>query len=181
MPLRVAISLTCPPSPCGRLSRPRTTTGTPSPWGSPPVGDPAFRARTTVRTVVGALFVTLRLATPTQSPGACREWKSKIRSRRIRRRLSLTIMGTIGRKPSCPICLIAVWSLGFMQFSFHQCRPGLDGHALRMVPEYPAFSNMLLSPLAFAFRWVRRPRGLTLNLSRVTQGSSKPRCGVLDS
>src|SRR3954447_13510574 len=26
---------TCPPSPCGRLSRPRTTTGTLSPWGRP--------------------------------------------------------------------------------------------------------------------------------------------------
>ena len=129
MPLRVAISLTCPPSPCGRLSRPRTITGTPSPWGSPPVGDPAFRARTTFRTVVGALFVTLRLATPTQSPGACREWKSKIRSHRIRRRLSLTITGTIGRKPSCPTCLIAVWSLGFMQFSFH--------HAVRVLAGMP--------------------------------------------
>jgi len=129
MPLRVAISLTCPPSPCGRLSRPRTTTGTPSPWGSPPVGDPAFRARTTSRTVAGALFVTLRLARPTQSPGACREGKSKIRSHRVRRSRSLTIMGTIGRQPSCPTCLIAVWSLGFMQFSFH--------HAVRVSTGLP--------------------------------------------
>jgi hypothetical protein len=30
---------TCPPSPCGRLSRPRTTMGAPSPWGSRPTGD----------------------------------------------------------------------------------------------------------------------------------------------
>ena len=59
------------PSPCGRLSRPRTTTGAPSPWGFPPLGDPAFRVGMTFRTVAGALFVTLRLATPTLSPGAC--------------------------------------------------------------------------------------------------------------
>lgn len=129
MPLRVAISLTCPPLPCGRLSRPRTTTGTPSPWGSPPVGDPAFRARTTSRTVAGALFVTLRSVRPTQSPGACREWKSKIPSHRVGRRLSPTTMGTIGRQPSCPICLIAVWSLGFMQSSFH--------HAVRVSTGLP--------------------------------------------
>src|SRR6266545_5188880 len=30
---------------------------------------------------------------------------------------------------------------------------------------------MLLSPTAFAFRWVRWPKGVTLNLSRVTRGS----------
>ncbi len=181
MPLRVAISLTCPPSPCGRLSRPPTTTGTPSPWGSPPVGDPAFRARTTLRTVAGALFVTLRLATPTQSPGACREWKSKIRSHRIRWRLSLTIMGTIGRKPSCPILSNCSLVTGVHAIQLSPCRPGLGGHAPRMVSEYPAFSNMLLSPLAFAVRLVRRPRGITLNLSQVSQGSSKPQCGALDS
>ena len=35
-------SSTCGPSPCGRLSRPRTTTATPSPWASRPVGDPVF-------------------------------------------------------------------------------------------------------------------------------------------
>ena len=34
--------VTYPPSPCGRLSRPRTTMGAPSPWGSRPAGDPAF-------------------------------------------------------------------------------------------------------------------------------------------
>src|SRR4051795_6735136 len=39
---------TCGPSPCGRLSRPRTTTTTPSPWASRPVGDPVF-GRTNVR------------------------------------------------------------------------------------------------------------------------------------
>jgi hypothetical protein len=33
---------TCLPSPCGRLSRPRTTTEAPLPWGSRPVGNPAF-------------------------------------------------------------------------------------------------------------------------------------------
>jgi hypothetical protein len=32
--------VTCPPSPCGRLSRPRTTMGTPLPWGSHPEGNP---------------------------------------------------------------------------------------------------------------------------------------------
>ena len=30
------IEVTCPPSPCGRLSRPRTTMGAPLPWGSHP-------------------------------------------------------------------------------------------------------------------------------------------------
>ena len=148
MPLRVAISLTCPPSPCGRLSRPRTITGTPSPWGSPPVGDPAFRARTTFRTVAGALFVTLRLATPTQSPGACRERKSKIRSHRISWRLSLTIMGTIGRKPSCPICLIAVWSLGFMQFSLHHAVRVSTGRPLGWFSGFPP-SRTYLFPSSF--------------------------------
>ena len=34
---------TCPPSPCGRLSRPRTTTGTLSPWGRPRRGLQPFR------------------------------------------------------------------------------------------------------------------------------------------
>jgi hypothetical protein len=34
----LGIKVTCPPSPCGRLSRPRTTTGTPLPWGSPSEG-----------------------------------------------------------------------------------------------------------------------------------------------
>src|SRR5262249_6513883 len=34
----LGLEVTCPPSPCGRLSRPRTTTGTPLPWGSPPEG-----------------------------------------------------------------------------------------------------------------------------------------------
>jgi hypothetical protein len=38
---------TCPPSPCGRLSRPRTTTGAPSPWGSRPTGDLALPWRCT--------------------------------------------------------------------------------------------------------------------------------------
>ena len=40
--LRIHPSSTCGPSPCGRLSRPRTTTATPSPWASRPVGDPVF-------------------------------------------------------------------------------------------------------------------------------------------
>src|SRR5215213_11371793 len=43
-PLRLPPSFdyrdTCGPSPCGRLSRPRTTTTAPSPWASPPEGDP---------------------------------------------------------------------------------------------------------------------------------------------
>jgi hypothetical protein len=34
---------TCLPSPCGGLSPPRTTTETPWPWGSRPLGHPAFR------------------------------------------------------------------------------------------------------------------------------------------
>jgi len=37
--------------PCGRLSRPLTTTETPFPWGSYPVGNPAFRASLTFRMV----------------------------------------------------------------------------------------------------------------------------------
>jgi hypothetical protein len=44
LPLRLPLSFghrgTCGPSPCGRLSRPRTTTTAPSPWASRPVGDP---------------------------------------------------------------------------------------------------------------------------------------------
>src|SRR2546430_670873 len=34
----LGVEVTCLPSPCGRLSRPRTTTETPLPWGSPPEG-----------------------------------------------------------------------------------------------------------------------------------------------
>src|SRR3954451_6635078 len=56
MPPTVDIVITCAPSPCDRLSRPprqvvapETTTGTPSPWGSRPVGDPAVRPRRTCR------------------------------------------------------------------------------------------------------------------------------------
>jgi hypothetical protein len=48
--------ITCAASPCGRLSRSpwrvvtsATTTGTPSPWGSRPVGDPVVRLRCTCR------------------------------------------------------------------------------------------------------------------------------------
>src|SRR5262249_39854696 len=36
--LILGIEVTCLPSPCGRLSRPRTTMETPLPWGSPPEG-----------------------------------------------------------------------------------------------------------------------------------------------
>src|SRR5262249_48605111 len=44
---------TCPPSPCVRLSRTRTTTRTPSPWGSRPVGDPEFSAHRTYQHGLG--------------------------------------------------------------------------------------------------------------------------------
>src|SRR3954447_14301573 len=54
------IPVTCSPSPCERLSRspwwdatPTTTTGTPLPWGSRPVGNPVFRHRGTSESDVG--------------------------------------------------------------------------------------------------------------------------------
>jgi hypothetical protein len=40
-------SATCPPSPCDRLSRSRTLTEAPSPWGSRPTGDREFPPRST--------------------------------------------------------------------------------------------------------------------------------------
>src|SRR5205823_788644 len=45
--------------PCGWLSHPQTTMGTPSPWGSRPVGDPAFRRRVRSNVVAGVSFVPL--------------------------------------------------------------------------------------------------------------------------
>jgi hypothetical protein len=50
---------TCPASPCGRLSRPRTTIGAPSPWGSHPLGDPEFLLRRTSERGTGVPFVPL--------------------------------------------------------------------------------------------------------------------------
>jgi len=56
--------VTCAPSPCGRPSRPpwqvvtpATTTGTVSPWGSRPVGDPTFVSAIRVERDVGAPLI----------------------------------------------------------------------------------------------------------------------------
>jgi hypothetical protein len=38
----LAVGVTCPPSPCVRLSRTPTIMGTPSPWDSRPLGDHEF-------------------------------------------------------------------------------------------------------------------------------------------
>src|SRR5262249_55135174 len=46
-----SVSLRLGVLPCGRLSRPRTITETPFPWGLRPVGNPAFRAPLTNRVV----------------------------------------------------------------------------------------------------------------------------------
>ena len=59
---------TCPPSPRGRLSRPPTPTGTPSPWGSRPTGDPAFSDRQTSERDVGAPFAPLSDLAGRRSP-----------------------------------------------------------------------------------------------------------------
>src|SRR6266853_593366 len=60
----VRYPVTCAPLPCRRLSRPpwwvvtpTTTTGTPSPWGSRPVGDPRVRPRRTSERDVGAPLI----------------------------------------------------------------------------------------------------------------------------
>ena len=37
----------------------------------------------------------------------------------------------------------------------------------------PAFPNMLISPLTLVARWVRWPKGITLNPSRVARGSTQ--------
>jgi len=47
LPCSLLFRSTCPPSPCGRLSRPRTTMRAPSPWGSRPTGDLVLLSRST--------------------------------------------------------------------------------------------------------------------------------------
>ena len=42
-----------PPSPCRRLSRPRSTVGFSLPWGSPPLGNPVFHHHSTYRAPLG--------------------------------------------------------------------------------------------------------------------------------
>ena len=42
-----------------------------------------------------------------------------------------------------------------------------------MASLFPAFPNMLVSPLTFVARWVRWPKGITLNPSRVARGSTQ--------
>src|SRR5262249_17000777 len=74
VPSLTSIPFTCLPSPWGWLSQPRTTTEAASPWGSLPFGAPTFRACMTFRTVVGSLFVTLRLATT--NPALWSVWSS---------------------------------------------------------------------------------------------------------
>src|SRR5215213_2355768 len=64
------------PSPCGRLSRPprwvvtpTTTTAPPWPWGSRPVGHPAFPQSSTCERDVGAPSVPLKEVVPPRPPG----------------------------------------------------------------------------------------------------------------
>jgi len=47
LPSRLLSRPACLPSPGGRLSRPRSTTEAPFPWGSRPLGNPVFRASLT--------------------------------------------------------------------------------------------------------------------------------------
>src|SRR5262249_32311879 len=55
----VRCQITCPPSPCGRLSRPQTTTRTPWPWGSRPVGHPVLHRPGTSEREVGRPLIPL--------------------------------------------------------------------------------------------------------------------------
>jgi hypothetical protein len=57
LPHSFSFRSTCHPSPCGRLSRPRTTTMTPSPWGSRPLGDLEFLRIRTYQHDLGLLLI----------------------------------------------------------------------------------------------------------------------------
>jgi len=67
----------CPPSPCPpRYERRLATTGTPSPWGSRPVGDPAFRSSGRDSSVSGPPFGDFDVRHGTRSGlGVPRGWR----------------------------------------------------------------------------------------------------------
>jgi hypothetical protein len=67
----------CPPSPCPpRYERRLATMGTPSPWGSRPVGDPAFRSSGRDSSVLGPPFGDFDVRHGTRSGlGVPRGWR----------------------------------------------------------------------------------------------------------
>ena len=97
-----------------------------------------------VQVAVGALFVPLRSLQATPFPRVCP---------------GRTSFAPGGESPALNHGSRSVsftgWTLGFRQFSFHlgnRVSTGLLSYAASL---FPAFPNMLLSPPAFAFRWVR--------------------------
>jgi len=60
-PSPVHLPPTCHPSPCNGFSPSPTTTMAPCPWGSRPVGHPAFRWCCTYERDVGAPFISLKV------------------------------------------------------------------------------------------------------------------------
>ena len=97
-----------------------------------------------VQVAVGALFVPLRSLETTPFPRVCP---------------GRTSFAPGGGSPALNHGSRSVsftgWTLGFKRFSFHlgnRVSAGLLSYAVSLLP---AFANMLLSPPAFALRWVR--------------------------
>src|SRR5262249_30276253 len=148
--------------PCGRLSRPLTTTGTPCPWGSRPVGHLAFRALSTFRTAVGAPFVSLRwLMPPTPRRSAGRPdllWSAS--------------RGDTGRQPPCPARTFSGWALGFNQCRLHHTVRISHGHALGGFA-HAALLGYAIVPSGFRLQVGPTIQEDALTSSRVTRGSKE--------
>jgi hypothetical protein len=105
--------VTCRPSPCGRLSWPRTTMAALFPWGSPPVGNPVFRADFTFERLVGSRLI------PLNSPLVVAGRPDLARSRRT----SLACQPHPVLNRISGDSFISAWGFGFKQFSLsHETR-----------------------------------------------------------
>ena len=151
------INITCPPSPCQRLSRcpwwvvtPTTTMRTPSPWDSRPLGDLAFRHRGTSRSNLGSRLIPLNELTVHRPSDRV---SSHARGDRVTsdgvgvqtcyRRVYTSTTGDSDSSNTALTLLL-------------RCRRTMP----YMFSDISCFPNMLLSPLLFRFRWVGPPQSL---------------------
>jgi hypothetical protein len=108
-PSPVHRSSTCHPSPCNGFSPSPTTTMAPYPWGSRPVGHPAFRWCCTCKRDVGAPFIPLNVLAAHRP--SCEEYAPR------------NLDGTLMMAPQPGVVAASVkchrWRLGFGQSSSH--------------------------------------------------------------
>jgi len=151
VPWRLGRQTTCLPSPCSGLSPPRTTTETPWPWGSRPLGHPTFRWCWTYRAWRRRPIHPLqwsRSSSPDRSEVAGRE--------------SLTIRP----RWRCVVDAVAAgvrfhrWGLGFRQCSFHPITRVLRDGIFSVFQWLPLFQHALF------------PSGFRLQVNRMTQEHS---------